>query len=293
MDLRRLGLFVAVVEHGGFTAAARAVHVAQPAVSLAVKELEQELGAELLVRSRAGVELTPAGEALLEPARQVLRDVEVAAAGVAAVTGLLGGRLDVATLTTLAADVVAPAAGRFLAAHPAVTLAISAPAEPEELAAAVRSGRVEVGVTEQGPANRGLVEEPAGTQELVALGPPGSNPARGRRLDVRALAHRPLVLTPPGTSLRAALDEALAAAGAAAATVAVETEVRDALVALVLAGAGTAVLPEGLAGPGVARGAVARRLRPPLRRDVVVVHRPTGLSPAAAAFTRLATSRVI
>ena len=55
MDLRRLRLFLAVVDEGGFTAAARAVHVAQPAVSLAVRELEEELGAPLLVRSRHGV----------------------------------------------------------------------------------------------------------------------------------------------------------------------------------------------------------------------------------------------
>nr|MBA2283524.1 LysR family transcriptional regulator [Acidimicrobiia bacterium] len=138
MDLRRLGLFVAVVEHGGFTAAARAVLVAQPAVSLAVAELERELGAELLVRSRTGVALTPAGEALYEPARQVLRDVEVAAAGVAAVTGLVAGRLDVAVLATLAADPVAPVVGRFRLEHPSVTFELSAPAEPDELARAVR-----------------------------------------------------------------------------------------------------------------------------------------------------------
>ena len=64
MDLRRLRLFLSVVDHGGFTAAAAAIHVAQPALSLGVRELEQELGATLLVRSRKGVVLTPAGDAL-------------------------------------------------------------------------------------------------------------------------------------------------------------------------------------------------------------------------------------
>src|SRR5690349_9542165 len=136
MDLRRLGLFVAVVEHGGFTAAARAVHVAQPAVSLAVRELETELGAELLVRSRSGVTLTPAGAALFDPARQILRDVEVAAAAVAAVTGLVAGRLDVAVLAALAADTLAPVVGRFREEHPAVAIDVRAPAEPADLARA-------------------------------------------------------------------------------------------------------------------------------------------------------------
>src|SRR5688500_8836337 len=139
MDLRRLRLFLAVVDEGGFTAAARAVHVAQPAVSLAVRELEEELGAPLLVRSRQGVTLTPAGEALAAPARQALRDVEIAAAAVAAVTGLVAGRLDVASLPTMAADPLADLVGAFRRAHPAVQVRLAAPNDAEEVAAAVRS----------------------------------------------------------------------------------------------------------------------------------------------------------
>src|SRR4051812_8612165 len=137
MDLRRLGLFLAVVDHGGFTAAARAVHVAQPAVSLAVRELEGELGAELLVRSRRGVALTAAGRALVGPARQALRDVATAAAAVAAVSGLVAGRLDLACLPSLAADPVAGLVGRFRHAHPQVEVRLDAPGDPPELIDAV------------------------------------------------------------------------------------------------------------------------------------------------------------
>lgn len=107
MDLRRLGLFLAVVDHGGFTAAGKAVHVAQPAISLAVRELEAELGAVLLVRSRKGAVLTSAGRALVEPARTALRDIRTAAAAVAAVTGLIAGQLDLVSLPSLAADPLA------------------------------------------------------------------------------------------------------------------------------------------------------------------------------------------
>src|SRR5881394_1320821 len=121
MDLRRLRLFLAVVDHRGFTAAAAAIHVAQPALSLAVRELERELDATLLVRSRLGVTLTSAGAALVEPARQALHDVEVAA-----VTGLLAGHVDVAALPTLAADPLAGVAGRFRRAHPQVGVRIVA-----------------------------------------------------------------------------------------------------------------------------------------------------------------------
>jgi DNA-binding transcriptional LysR family regulator len=76
MDSRKLAYFVAVVDHGGFTSASKAVFVSQPALSLAVKDLEAEVGAELFTRIGHRVRLTAAGSALLEPARQVLRDLE-------------------------------------------------------------------------------------------------------------------------------------------------------------------------------------------------------------------------
>ena len=85
MDTRRLRYFVAVVDHGGFTAAAKATYVSQPALSLAVKELEADLGAALFDRIGRRVQLTAAGTALLGPARQVLRDIETGRAAVSAV----------------------------------------------------------------------------------------------------------------------------------------------------------------------------------------------------------------
>ena len=82
MDLRKLGLFLAVVDEGGFTRAALAEFVSQPSVSQAIRELEAELGTPLFHRVGRGVTLTAAGEALVGPARQTLRDVEMARAAV-------------------------------------------------------------------------------------------------------------------------------------------------------------------------------------------------------------------
>jgi DNA-binding transcriptional LysR family regulator len=282
MDLRRLGLFLAVVDHGGFTAAAAAIHVAQPALSLGVRELERELGATLLVRSRRGVVLTPAGEALVEPARQALRDVEIAVAAVGAVTGVLAGRIDVAALPTLAADPLAGVAGRFRQVHPRVLVRIVATDDPTELASAVRSGRSELGFTEQGPASEGLVEHALADQELVAVCP-RAGAADTTILDLSSLEGAPLVLTPRGTSMRNLVDVALLELGITP-LIAVETEQRDALVPLVLAGAGTAFVPSAIADVASSQGAVVRRTRPALRRKVVVVHRAGLLSPAGEQF---------
>ncbi len=285
MDLRRLRLFLAVVDHGTFTAAAEAEHVAQPAVSLAVRELEAEVGAPLLVRSRHGAVLTAAGEALVPPARQALRDVEHAAAAVAAVTGLVTGRLDLASLPTLAADPVAQLVGRFRGAHPGVTVRLGAPNDLDELADDVRSGRAELGITERGPANDGLAEIRLDEQELLAVSPPGGG-RQGVRLE--RLADVALVLGPPGSSQREVVETALATAGVAP-RVAVETAQREALIPLVLAGAGTTFLPDRLAEAAGRLGATVRPTIPRLRRTIVLVHRAGAIGPAAARFIALAT----
>lgn len=284
MDLRRLRLFLAVVDHGGFTAAARSEHVAQPAVSLAVRELEAEVGAPLLVRSRTGVRLTAAGEALVPPARQALRDVERASAAVAAVTGLVAGHLDLTTLPTLAADPVSEIVGRFRRDHPGVTVRLAAPADSRQLADDVRSGAAEVGVTEQGSANRGLSEVHLLDQELLAVSPAGapSSPVR-----IERLGSTPLVLTGAGSSLRDVVTSAFERVGLTP-HIAVETAQREALIPLVLAGAGTTFLPTRLARAAGDLGATVRATVPRLRRTIVLVHRPDALGPAAQRFVALA-----
>ncbi|WSD67549.1 LysR family transcriptional regulator [Streptomyces sp. NBC_01591] len=101
MELRQLRHFMAVVTHGGFTAAARAELIVQSALSTSVRNLERELGAELFDRTGRRVVLTEAGRALLPSARSVLAGTEAAREAVAAVAGLVTGRVRVGTIQTL------------------------------------------------------------------------------------------------------------------------------------------------------------------------------------------------
>jgi LysR family hca operon transcriptional activator len=78
MELRHLRYFVAVVEAGSLTVAARKLHTSQPSLSRQIRDLEDEVGAQLLTRGARGIELTPAGRAFLEHARTVLSHVEAA-----------------------------------------------------------------------------------------------------------------------------------------------------------------------------------------------------------------------
>ncbi|MGO8860334.1 MAG: LysR family transcriptional regulator [Acidimicrobiales bacterium] len=289
MNSQRLRHFVAVVDHGGFTAAAQAVYVSQPALSLAIKELEAELGVALFARSGRKVQLTAAGAALLEPARQVLRDLQTGQAAVEAVAGLRAGYLTLASLPTLAADPLAPLVGEFRRHHPGIRVDLAAPEDTGELFDLVVSGRCELGVTEAHDVPDALDSHSLGAQSLVLILPPGWAHPDGATLDLSSLDETPFVVAPQGTSTFRLLAEGLDAVGRSP-SVAVVTAQRDAILPLVLAGAGAALVPESLARTAAGLGAVTARPEPPIVRELALVHRSGSLSPAAARFTDMATT---
>jgi DNA-binding transcriptional LysR family regulator len=192
------------------------------------------------------------------------------------------GQLDIVALPTLAVDPLASLIGAFRLAHPNVAVRLVEPEDADAVVAMVRDGRCEVGLAEL-PAPDDVVARQFLVQEVVAVCPPGTRVGRRGRLAVRRLAGVDLIATPPGTSTRRLLDQALAEAGVEP-RVTVETGQREAIVPLVLAGAGTSFLPAPQAEQARLAGAVVARLDPPLWRRIGVVHRPGPLSPAAAAF---------
>ncbi|HZJ27563.1 MAG TPA: LysR substrate-binding domain-containing protein [Acidimicrobiia bacterium] len=286
MELRRLEMFLAVVDHGTFTAAARAVHVSQPGLSKAIAELERELGTPLFDRIGRSVRLTAAGRALVEPARLVARDVESGVSAVSAVAGLEAGSISLACLPTLAADPTAGLVGAFRSAHPGIRVELAAPDDPRHLLAMLRGGDVELAIGDEPPDRRGLTTHQLGDQDLVAVLPPGAEVGT-RPMSLGELATHALVVGTQGSSTRRLLDEALAQTGVEP-TIAVETAQREAVLPLVLAGAGVALLPRPIAALAERLGAVVRPTRPVVSRSVVLAHRAVTLSPAARAFCSLA-----
>jgi len=121
--------------------------------------------------------------------------------------------------------------------------------------------------------------------------PPGSSPP-DRSLRPPDLADIPLIVTPPGSSGRGLLEAALGRTGIRP-VIAIETSQREAILPLVLAGAGAAVMPEALAALAAAQGAVPVPFDPPLTRQLVVVRRPGSPTPPAAAFLTVAASLAV
>ncbi len=287
MDDRRLGIFLAVVDEGSFTAAGDALAMSQPAISQAIRELEEDLGTALFHRLGTGVRVTAAGEALVSPARQARRDLQIGRLAVEEVAGLEGGRLDLACLPTLAVAPLAPLVGAFRAGYPRVSIRLSDPQDTADLVHLVRSGESEVGLTEHLVAD-GLTTVELWSQEFLVVLPPGSTAPSPFAL--RGLASLPLVATPPGSSTRGLLDDALKKA-AATATVVVEVAQREALLPLIVAGAGAGLLPSPLAKIAHTLGCTVIEPRPRVSRSVALIHRNGPLTPAARSFIELAVDR--
>lgn len=285
MDLRQLEYLVAIDDHGSFTNAARAVHVSQPSLSHGIRTLEASLGVELFTRLGRSVAPTPAGRAVIDAARRVVRDMADVRAAAAEVANLASGTLDLVALPTLAVDPLAALVGRFRSTHPGVVVRILEPEAAGDVERVVRTGDAEIGLTDITTGAAGLVRVGLGRQEIKVVSPPGS-PASP--VTPRMLAELPLVATPVGTSTRRLLDLMLARDGLEP-NVAVESNHREAIVPLVLTGAGSALLPGPQAAEAGERGAVVRDLRPALGRRVGLVHRTGSLTPAARAFLVLAT----
>ncbi|HTG46314.1 MAG TPA: LysR family transcriptional regulator [Actinomycetota bacterium] len=286
MELRQLRYVLTVAETGSFTAAAEVLYVSQPSVSQGIGALERELGVRLFHRVGRGVVLSAAGEAVLEPARRALREVDAARTAAGAVVGLLAGRLDLVSLPTLASEPLPRLVGAFRRAHPAVRVEVLEPDDDRDAVDAIVTGRVELGLLELPSGHGELFEEVLFVQRIVAVFPPGT-PRRRRPLPPADLGDVDLITTPAGSSTRRIAERAVRPSGRSL-RIAVETGQREAILPLVLAGAGAALLPEPLAAEAAAAGAVVLRLAPSPERTVGLVRRAGPLSPAGEAFAAIA-----
>ncbi len=285
MDVRQLQYFLAIVDHGSVHRAAQELFVAQPSVSQALRALERDLGTELFHRTGRRLVLTPAGERLIDPAREVLRGVELARATVEAVHGLRTGRLVIASMPSQAVSPLAPMISRFRAEYPLVEVAVRAAATPPEVIAAVRAGSVELGVLgtpSLGPELAGLTVHQLETQAFVLVAATDADLPAGEPVSADALTGRRLIVGQPGTGMRRVADDILRRSRGS--RIAVEIEHREAVLPLVLARVGVAVLSESWRELARSAGAVVRDLAGDEVLRVCLVHRDGRLSPAAAAF---------
>jgi LysR family transcriptional regulator, carnitine catabolism transcriptional activator len=168
-----------------------------------------------------------------------------------------------------------------------VRVDLAAPDDSGELFELVESGSSELGLTDALGVPDAIASAGLGAQVLVFILPPGPTSSITRSADLIDFEDTLFVASPAGTSTRRLLDDRLGSVGLHP-KLAVVSAQRDAILPLVLAGAGAALVPESMALGAEQLGAVIARPDPPAVRDLALVHRAGALSPAAARFTELA-----
>ncbi|WP_281689678.1 LysR family transcriptional regulator [Pseudonocardia thermophila] len=286
MTLQQLAYFVAVADVGSFTRAAESVGVAQPTLSRQLKALETELGAELVDRGgRDGPTLTPAGEALLPLARRMLTDAAAARRTVAEIVGLRRGRVRVGATPSLCIGVLADVLRVFHEQFPEISLELTESGS-QPLEAGLVRGDLDIALVIVPPTgvDPALHTEPLLRERLSVASPAAQHPACRGSINIRELARRPLVLPRRGYDVRETTLRAFSEAGLTP-RVAVQGGEMDAVLQLVEAGTGFAVVPDLVfAGRPRLRRTV---LNPPVYRTVALARR-ADLTPshATTAFRR-------
>ncbi len=290
MELRQFEYFLAVVDHGGMNRAAAALRVAQPSLSQAVRRLEAELGTELFHRVGRGLVLAPAGEALVGSARLILREREAAEHSVRTIGQGHGGRIDVAALSDMSTDPLSVWVARFCARSTDIRFRIEERDEAGEILDLVRSGACEIGFL-PAPLAGDLVVEELVEQTFVLACPPGTESFWPDPTPIAALGGVPLVMSGKGEVNRDFIERSLRSQGVEPRVV-IEVPQRGAVVPMVLAGAGAAVIPLRIALDARLRGAAIRQLDPMPSRRIGVVHRGGRLTPSTAKFLAYARASI-
>lgn len=288
MDARQLEYFLAIVDHDGFGRAAQALYLAQPSLSQAIANLERELGVQLFHRIGRSAVLSAAGIELIEPARQVLRDLEVARSSVTSVKGLQHGRVELATMPSPGIEPLATLTGRFARRHPGLVVIAAAAFTPDEVVRQVKQGKVELGLvgTPTPLHPPGVAVIPLETQAFVLVGAPGAVFPAGDPVRLDALTGSRFIASPAGSLMRRVVEDAMATTGDV--EVVAEVEHRTSILPLVMNGAGLAVLPAGWARLADRAGARVARVEHPARLHIALLTRKGRLTPPALAFVDLA-----
>lgn len=255
MELRHLRYFVAVAELRHFGRAAERLHMAQPPLSQQIRQLEEELGVTLLSRTTRRVDLTPAGAAYLERAREILGAVDAAGDEAARIAAGRTGRLTVGCVGSATYSLL-PALARTLRTElPDVDFGFQGEMLSPAQTAALRDRSLDLALMRPHPDTANLDVISLRRERLLVAVPEDHRLAKRRRLRMRDLSGEGLILhTGSGHSAMNTLVQTLFDEAGVEIHVVHEVGETSTLVTFVAAGLGIAVVPEptaAVAVPGI------------------------------------------
>ena len=257
MEIRQLRAFVAIAESGTFTAGAQRVHVTQAAISMQIRQLENELGAKLFVRAPRRVILTEAGEHLLQRARLILREHDASLDEIAELAGAKKGRLRIGNSSANVAIEILPKLLRELHkqhGHAEVTVGSGT---SEALVQQILAGELDLAFVSLPVEARGIQTERLAKDQLVAIASPRHRLAKQRTVSAYTLAGEKLILGERGGNTRRLIDEFFAQAGVTL-NVTMELSRQAAIRRMVEADMGVGIVPFHSAREDVEKGRLVR-----------------------------------
>ena len=286
MEIRQLTCFVAVAEERHFGRAAERLHMAQPALSLLIRQLEENLGARLLDRTTRRVDLTPAGQELLDRGRRVLHDLELLEADVRREGDSSAGVLRLGFAGAAAYDVVPELARAVREGLPGVTLSLRGELPSPALESGLRDGSLDAALLHPPVASPGIRHRVVGREPLVVALPVDAPLTARPSVGVGALEGLPVVAHPPGSPLHRAAQELFLAAGLPLRIGQVAQDTASTL-SLVAAGGGVALVPASVRALQL-RGVVYAELEGSPQIDLALAWRDEDRSARLRAFLDVA-----
>ena len=213
MEIRQLKAFLAIAEAKTFTAGAKATNVTQAAISMQIRQLEDEIGLQLFTRTPRRVLLTEAGEHLLERARNILREHDAALAELAELGGVEHGRLRIGSSSSTFASnqlphILTAIRKKYLNAEITVSAGTS-----QRLVDMLTHGEIDIAFVSLPVENALITTEKLFSDELVAIAHPSHPSAKKRAITPAALAEQPLILGERGGNTRRLIDDFFEDAG--------------------------------------------------------------------------------
>ena len=286
MEFRQVQYFVCLFEEGSVTRAARRLNIVQPALSMQVAKLEEELGRRLFVRSKQGMEPTAEGRQMYRLFLPILGDFARARDQMMQSDGALSGSVRIGTVATIAQGVMVDALREFSQTHPQVVLSVT-DGYSATLADAVAGGQLDAAIINKPRRPLALNTEPIAEEELLLITGPQHAPL-GDTVRFRQLPKLKLKLVLPTRQhgLRGII-ESFAQTEDVHLAPALEIDSISAIVKLVLESDFATLLPRTAVSRQLDQGVLRKHevLSPRLTRQLVsITHPRRPLSPAASAF---------
>ena len=258
MNISQLTTFVAVVDHGSFSEAARALGISQPAVTMQIQALEADIDATLLDRGYRRVSLTEAGHVLLPYARHVIAELQAARQSIEELAGVVSGRITLAASTTPGQYLLPRILGGFLRVNPevGVTLRVYDSADVVER---VESGEADLGMTGAEVHGARVLYERLGSDELALICPARHELAARPTVTFAEIAEEPFIVRESGSGTRMAAEAAIRRNGIDPGdlNVVMELGTNEAIVSAVEGGMGLGIVSTHVASKSLQLGTVA------------------------------------